>query len=121
MTIGTTANSSLLTLSTSPINVGSGGLLTVLTNQTHADRTLLTTSSLSNSGTINLGGNDMIIHNGSIGAITAMVKSGYNISGTLWEGTGIQSLWAASYTTHYFSLGVIQNSVDDWPATMLRG
>ncbi len=64
-------------------------------------------SSLSNSGTIDLTNNAMIVHNGSIGSITTEVASAYS-NGT-WNGVGngiITSSIAAGDTTHSTAVGV---------------
>jgi fibronectin-binding autotransporter adhesin len=73
--------------------------------------TLVTLGSLSNSGLLDLGNNNMVVHNGSLGTLFTEVNAGFN--GGAWNGaTGITSSVAAGDTTHLTALGIIQNSVD---------
>jgi autotransporter-associated beta strand protein len=76
------------------------------------NRTLLQvgTGGFSNSGTIDLTNNAMLIQGGDLAAVTAMVARAYQ-NGT-WTGTGITSSSAAADSTHLTTVGVIQNSTD---------
>jgi autotransporter-associated beta strand protein len=66
------------------------------------------------SGTFDLNNNALIVHNSSIGAVTALVAIGYNNGG--WNGTtGIINSSAANCSSHLTALGVIQNSADGTP------
>jgi hypothetical protein len=84
------------------------------TPASHTDRTVLTLSSLSiASGVIgfvsqlDLGGNDLIVHNGNPARITSLIAGGYNeVGGANWSGRGIASTAAASDTFHLTALGV---------------
>jgi hypothetical protein len=60
-------------------------------------------------GTLDLGGNDMIVHTGDIAAITALVGSAYN-NGT-WTGPGITSSAAATDPTQLTALGIASNDL----------
>jgi hypothetical protein len=56
----------------------------------------------------------MVIHNGDIGTTLAQLKSGLNIAGTLWTGTGVQSSTAAADAAAksnktVFAVGAIKN------------
>jgi autotransporter-associated beta strand protein len=71
----------------------------------------ITVNSLSIVGKLDLNNNALIIHNTSLGAVTALLKRGYG-NGT-WNGsTGIASTTAASDSTHLTALGVILNNTD---------
>jgi fibronectin-binding autotransporter adhesin len=71
----------------------------------------VTVNSLSVVGKLDLNNNGLIIHNTSLGAVTAMLHNGYN--GGQWNGsTGIGSTTAATDSTHLTALGVILNNVD---------
>jgi hypothetical protein len=89
----------------------SGGSVVLDSASNHSNRSLLVTSSLTiSTGQLDLGSNDLIVHNGSISNLTSLVKSGYN-SG-LWGGAGITSSAAAGDLSHLTTIGVIQNTVD---------
>jgi autotransporter-associated beta strand protein len=74
--------------------------------------TLFTSSlTLDSAGKLDLTNNDLVVQSGSLSAITAAVKQGYNGGG--WNGSaGITSSAAAAATSHLLALGVIQNSND---------
>jgi fibronectin-binding autotransporter adhesin len=73
--------------------------------------TALTVGSLTVAGKLDLNNNALIVHNGSIGAVSALVATGFN--GGVWNNsTGITSYAAANDSTHLTALGVIQNSAD---------
>jgi hypothetical protein len=81
----------------------------------HANRTLVQTTSLSLAGstggwtgTVDLTNNDLDVTNGSLGDLSSQVAQGY-ATGT----TGILSSTAAADPTHLTTLGVIQNSGGD--------
>ncbi len=93
------------------LSVAAGATLVVGTNTgSHADRTLVVASSLNVASTarLDLGGNDMIAHNGSLGEITSLLASGY--AGGTWNGDGIFSSAAADDSTMRTALGVLLNS-----------
>jgi hypothetical protein len=62
---------------------------------------------------MNLGGNDMIVHNGSLSTITALLAGGYN--GGNWNGDGINSSAAANDSSKITALGVLLNSYNGSP------
>jgi hypothetical protein len=73
---------------------------------------------LSDSGTIDLTGNDLDIQNGwsaVLATATALIRQGYNNGA--WTGTGINSSTAAGDTAHLTALGVVLNTT----ATTLDG
>ena len=89
LTIGAT-DSATLTQSASP-----GGSVLIL-------------GSLSDSGTLDLTNNVMIIHNGNLASITTLLANGYN--GADWNGTGIASSAAANDASKMTALGVLLNN-----------
>jgi hypothetical protein len=71
-------------------------------------RYALTVGSLAVSGKLDLNNNGLVVHNSSIGAVTSLLRSGYN-SGK-WNGSsGIVSTTAATNVTYLTALGVIIN------------
>jgi hypothetical protein len=70
--------------------------------------TVVSSLSITNSSTLDLTNNALVVHNGSLGAITAMVKAGYGIGN--WQGTGIVSSSAASDSTRLTTLGILLNT-----------
>ena len=99
------------------LNVSSNAIAEVAASADATDRTVLVTSGLSiaQGGTLNLANNAVILHNGDVNAITAMIASGYNAGGGYWNGTGINSSVAAGDSTHLTQLGVILNSQSGAP------
>jgi autotransporter-associated beta strand protein len=90
------------------LNISSGAQVTIANHSSNATY-VPTLSSLSNSGTIDVTNNAMVIHNGSIGAISAEIASAYS-NGT-WTGTSgtsgvITSSVAATDTNHLTAVGV---------------
>ena len=59
--------------------------------------------------TLDITNNNMIVHNGNLATLTAQVKKGLNISGTLWTGAGITSSTAAADSNGLTAVGVISN------------
>ena len=81
----------------------------------HGDRQLLELGSLivagsagAWTGSLDLTGNDLIVHNGNPTAITSLVANGYN-SGS-WSGRGVTSSAAAADSSHLTALGVELNN-----------
>ena len=71
----------------------------------------VTLNSLSVAGKLDLNNNALIIHNTSLGAVTAMIHNGYNRGN--WNGSsGIVSTTAAMNSTHLTAVGVIVNNTD---------
>jgi unsaturated chondroitin disaccharide hydrolase len=94
------------------LNVQAGGSAMVDTPESPSDRSILVVGSLSvaATGILDLTANDLIVHNGNLAALTALIAEGCNVNGTPWRGTaGITSSFAASDTTHLSALGIIQN------------
>ncbi len=58
-------------------------------------------------GTLDLGGDDMILHGGSLATTTSLVAGGF--AGGRWTGPGLASSAAAADSTHLTALGVMQD------------
>jgi endonuclease/exonuclease/phosphatase family metal-dependent hydrolase len=98
----------LTTQHLSSLNI-SNGVTAILNGGGNGHRSVLVTSALTLNGTLDLTGNELDDKGGTLAAITALVKSGYNASGGgNWHGTGITSSTAAADTTHLTAIGVIQ-------------
>jgi subtilase family serine protease len=97
-----------ITRNFSSFNVSSGASALLASAASHSDRSLVITSSLSDSGQIDLGANDMIVHNGNLTTINTLLTIGFN--GGAWTGTGIDSSAAASDTTHLTAVGFAPNT-----------
>jgi fibronectin-binding autotransporter adhesin len=102
----------IVTLGT--VNLIAGGTLTAASVASpgsvanHPNRMVLVANTLSNAGNIDLGGNDLIVHNGSLSSINGQVAAGFNGPG-YWNGSSngsILSSAAASDSTFLTSLGV---------------
>jgi len=104
-----TPGDGILTRNFSSISIASGASALFATAPLHTDRMLVETATLSFLGKLDLGGNDMIIHDGNLAAITALLAGGY--ANGQWNGTGIASTAANADTTHLTALGAIQNTL----------
>jgi alpha-L-arabinofuranosidase len=94
------------------LNVANGASVATQTAASHSDRMVLMLGTLliGSTGKLNLGGNDMIVHNTTLSSITTDITAGFNASGTLWAGNGLASSTAA--TSKNAALGVELNSND---------
>jgi regulation of enolase protein 1 (concanavalin A-like superfamily) len=92
------------------LNLTGTGTATLATSTTATDRTVLETSALSvaTGAKLDLGENALIVHNGVLSTLAALVKSG-DASGT-WAGTGITSSAAAGDSTDLTAVGLISNN-----------
>jgi autotransporter-associated beta strand protein len=101
----------------------SGNNLTVDGGASLVETNLGTTTSmyvgkLVDDGKIDLANNGLVVHSGTLAAVTALVAGGYNNGG--WNGsTGIVSSAASSDTTYLTAVGVIVN--DNGSGTALYG
>ncbi len=102
------AGTGLLVRQFSALAVAAGARLSFATATAHADRQVVVTAALSDAGTLDLGGNDMVVHNGSLSAVSGLAATGY--AGGLWTGVGLASAAAAANPAHLTALGVIQGS-----------
>jgi beta-glucanase (GH16 family) len=100
------------------LSIGSGASVTLANGSSHASRTVLELGSLNIAGStgawtgkLDLGANDLIVHNGNMAQITTQIAGGYNQSGGgNWSGQGITSSAAAASTTHLTAIGVELNN-----------
>ncbi len=85
---------------------------TAVVNLTAGSGSYLRTGTLSlQSGTkLNLNNGSLIIDSGSLSIVTGLVRSGFNITGTKWAGTGINSATAASGNLNLYAIGVLVNN-----------
>src|SRR6185436_5557373 len=58
---------------------------------------------------VDLQDNKLIVSGGDVAAITAQIKSGFNLGGTLWAGPGITTSLGGNGASSYTALGVIRN------------
>ena len=59
-------------------------------------------------GKLDLGGNDLIVHNGSLASLTTLLATGF--AAGAWTGNGIASSAAHNDTTHLTALGILLNT-----------
>ena len=92
------------------VNVGAGGTLTVAAPATHADRAVVVTPTLSVAagGKVDLAGNDMVVQQGTLATLNALVATGCNAG--LWTGKGIASSAAAADGAHLTAVGIMPNT-----------
>jgi autotransporter-associated beta strand protein len=97
------------------VTVNGNGAIKLGTATLHTDRTVVAASLLSIAGATNswtgsldLGGNDLVLASGNLTTITNQLKQGYNNGN--WNGAGISSLAAASDTRHLTAIGVMQET-----------
>ena len=87
------------------VSVASGGTLAFATAAAHADRAAVVASSVSVvGGTLDLGGNDLVVRNGDMAAVTALVRTGF--ANGRWTGAGLTSAAAAADGSRLTTLGV---------------
>jgi hypothetical protein len=93
-----------------------------------SNRTVLVTSALNFTGTsttgwvgqLDLGGNDIIIHNGNLTQLTSQLASGYARGS--WQGsTGIVSFQAQTDPTHLTAIGLEPNSASGYTSFDTQG
>ncbi len=92
------------------LNLLAGGTASVATAAAAVDRAVLSLGTLSVAAgdTLDLGGNDMVVANGSLSTITALAATGY--AGGTWAGVGLASSAAHADAAHLTALGVISNA-----------
>jgi autotransporter-associated beta strand protein len=104
----------ILSRTLASISIPAGGTVAVVST-TSANRTLLNTATVTISGKLDLGDNDMRITGQTIATINPLVASGLNLGGSIWNGNGIDSTSAAGNTAHTTALGVVQNNQSGTP------
>jgi hypothetical protein len=69
--------------------------------------------SITAGGMLDIGGNELVVHNADFAAINGWIRSGFNFGqGGYSNGTGIKSSTAAANTTFLTTLGVLQSGTD---------
>jgi autotransporter-associated beta strand protein len=90
------------------LNISSGATVQLLNHST-GSASVLSVSTLVNSGRIDVGNNALDLQTATLSAVNAQIKLAYN--GGSWTGSsGITSSAAAADSTHLTALGVIQNN-----------
>ena len=98
-----------------PLAVAAGGLVQLRTGQATNNGTS-TVTSLTDAGQIDVGDNALIVTTGDVGAITALVRQGYD--GGRWDGQGVTSSLAAIDPSRLHAVGVL---VSDGTLGTFRG
>ena len=111
----TIALSSALSSNTNLV-IGNGA--SVVANNGGAAKLTLQAQSIATSGTGNfdLQNNSLVLHNTSIGAVNALVATGFSAGS--WNGPGITSSTAANDTTHLTAVGVATGLISFEGATV---
>jgi subtilase family serine protease len=109
-------------ISLASLAISAGAAVVVNTAASHSDRWYLLLGALSLAGSTNnwtarldLGGNDMIVHNGNIATLTNQVAGGF--ANGLWNGEGIASTAANIDTTYRTAIGTMLNSAGAFNST----
>jgi len=98
------------------LNIGSGAVVSIGSAAAHSDRWVMTLRSLAiNGGRLNLGGNDMIVHNDAVSTLFGQIQSG--LANGAWNGLGITSTAAQNNTTHLTTPGLMANTTG-WGAAV---
>ena len=92
------------------LNLGAGATAAVNSPVSSGDRAVVVLGSLSINSTaqLDLGGNDLIVHNGNLATISGWITTGYS-AGT-WSGDGLTSSAAHLDSRHLMALGILLNS-----------
>ncbi len=111
----TTINAAGATLTANSIRqagltIGAGNTVTVAANGTSSGVSRVTNLSINASGRLDLKDNDLIVDNGNLNALTALVGSGMNINGSFGSGPGIGSSTAGANPNLATTLGIATNS-----------
>ena len=91
------------------LTIATNGTVTLAPSATVAARTVLVTSAASlTGGTLDVGNGDVIVHGGSLAALSAAAATGY--AGGTFRGTGLTSTVAAADAKHATGVAVVQNA-----------
>jgi hypothetical protein len=104
--------SGILARSWNALMITAGGKVNLSDAINHSDRTVLIAGALSNAGTLDLSGNDLIVRKGNLSDITNQLANGFNHGSGYWNGQGIVSGIAANDSSFLTALGVIQRAAD---------
>jgi hypothetical protein len=117
------AGSGIVAATLGTMTLNTNGKLNLQTAASHADRRVMTLSALSIdgssgawNGTVDIGGNDLILHNASsaaaatrLASLISQARSGLNPGGTFWNGAGLKSSAAAADARQLMAIGMIVN------------
>jgi hypothetical protein len=120
--VAQTPGHGILTRRFSAITLAANAATLFATAVSHADRSLVICAALSvdPSATLDVGGNDFLVQNGDLAAITALLATGF--ANGSWTGAGIASAAAAGDSSHLTALGAIDNSQSIFgPANLFDG
>ena len=92
------------------LTIGVGNTVTVAANGTDTGVSRVTDLSINATGKLDLNNNDLIVDNGNLAALTALVRSGMNLNGSIGNGPGIASTAAGANPNLTTSLGIAPNS-----------
>jgi Dockerin type I domain len=93
------------------LTIGSTDTVTLTQSASSGDNLLVLNSlTVANGGTLNLTNNDMIVHNGDLAALTALLATGYDSA--QWTGGGIDSSSAANDASKLTALGILLNNAN---------
>ncbi len=92
------------------LNIGAGNTVTVAANGGDSGTSKVTTLSINATGKLDLANNDLIVDNGSLTAVTALLAAGLDINGSYGNGPGITSSAFASNLNFNTVLGIAPNS-----------
>jgi hypothetical protein len=95
------------------LNITGTASAVLTASNTSTDRTVLELDQLTISvgGSLDIGNNAMIVHNGNLPAITNLIETGFNAGSGYWNGAGISSSTAQNDTTRLTAIGVMPNNI----------
>jgi hypothetical protein len=95
------------------LTIQNGGVVSLNSAANHANHSLLVTGNnltFTGTGTLDVGANDLVVHNGTLSTVVSQLKAGLNSNVGYWNGTGgIVSTQAAADTRHLTTLGYRQS------------
>jgi hypothetical protein len=117
------AGAGIMPVNLGTLSVGAGASVILNTAAAHADRMALALNSLSIAGstgswtgTLDLGGNDLVLHNASSAAASTaaatladQIHSAMNAGGVMWTGNGLTSSAAKNDPNQIRSIGLLVN------------
>ena len=92
------------------LTIGAGNTVTVAANGANSGTSVVTNLSINATGKLDLANNDLIVNNGNLAAVTALLASGLDIDGSYGNGPGITSSTFANNPNLNTVLGIAANS-----------
>jgi T5SS/PEP-CTERM-associated repeat protein/autotransporter-associated beta strand protein len=95
------------------VDIADGAAMQLATSLATPHNIVLKTGSINThtSGRLDLCDNKLIVSGGDAAAITGLIKSGFNLGGTLWAGPGITTSLGGNGSSNFHALGVILNDL----------